>query len=1849
MIYEQFIMSEKNPIINNHSVYGSKLLPGLAYIDIIYQVFRKHFYAHKNLELRNLTIYNPLTVENGHKIKIEINCTKTCENQWNVRIINSNEMLYVTAEMYKVEQIEFKEKIDIDGIKRETKEIIELEEIYKQCRQEEIVHTGIMEAKGKVFQGELGNYIEIFIDENDKKSYEGFIVHPALIDGSAIGSRNLFSSFIDGEDRIFLPLFYESFKTSALLQKACIARILKSSIYRKNELLYATIEFFNDAGEKVSELKNFVCKLVRRSEVLSGLKKNEVKINEKFQYDFTGISSSTFEADESEKSSDNHLNIGKGEHLALLKNLQKFLKQIIALKLQCNETEIELESGYYEMGLDSLMLLEVIKLIEEKLGVKLSPTLLFEYTTIATLTEYLSSNYAESFRKVVASSNLLNKSFESKVLSNKESHTEKNKKLPINNDVAIIGMSGKYPMAKNLKEFWDNLKLGKNCISEIPESRWDYNLYREIKHPTGKPISRWGGFIDDPDCFDSRFFRISPREAEIMDPQERLFLEICWEAIEDSGYTPKNIVTPKGVNKRRHVGVFVGAMHKDYTLIGAEATSYGELLPLSLNYAQIANRVSYFCDFHGPSMVVDTLCSSSLTAIHLALESICHGECEVALAGGVNLSLHPAKYMTYGIIGMHSSDGLCHTFGEGGDGYVSSEGVGVVLLKSLSKAIEDKDNIYAVIKGSAINHGGTVSGITVPSPVAQEEVIKDCLEKTEIDPRTISYIEAHGTGTSLGDPIEIQGLTRAFRLYTNDNQFCSIGSVKSNMGHAESAAGICGLTKVALQLYNKTLVPSIHSKSVNPFINFEQSPFYIQRETEEWRQMVVNEKWSGAIFPRRAGLSSFGATGTNVHIILEEYIKADSSVESDPMIGESVIIPLSAKNKERLHAYVSKLLDFIKEKSDANLKDISYTLMIGRVPMEERVAFIARSTEELINQLESFLRNEDSNEYCFTGNTKQYREVTSLFLEDEDSRNLIYNWVLKGKIQKLAELWVKGVEIEWNVFYSEIKTNRISLPTYPFSKEHHWIRSVCKDTAKLVDGERVVSYIHPLLHENTSDLSKQRFSSTFTGREFLFSDHKVNGKCILPGVAYLEMAREALKLASGLTKNTENIAITLKNVVWLRTIAVEKQPVCVHIGIVPVDNGELSYEIYNNEKESGSIINCKGSAILNKIEKNIFIDINEIKEQCKKNVFSSSQCYNVFKSLGIEYGDAYRGIESLYVGENLVLAKLVLPSCVLDTKDKYILHPSLMDSALQSAIGFMMSGNEYTGSSAMPFALNEIKILSRCTLEMWALIKVNKEISDGKKLNIDLYDEKGMLCVRMTGFSMRAIQEKSNSSNKKKPQPDEERVKPRVGNLVLTPVWDVAKVNRIGKSPNTSEKIIVFQGNKEIGERIKPIYPNAYFVESNFIDEIERILLSNGEINHVIFIPSDSSWKSLIDNSLIEDQDKGVMHLFRLVKLLIGHGYGLKNLGWTVLTKNAQPINKKESVNPTHISIHGLVGSMAKEYPKWNVRLVDLENSIIPIIEKVFTLPYDCRGRSYVYRDGEIYRQQLIKVETTSMDKTIYKEGGIYIVIGGAGGIGEDWTEYMIRNYKAQVIWVGRREKNQTIQGKINRLGKYGPEPQYISADASNANELHQVYVKVKSQYSQINGVIHSAMVLTNASLEVLQEEEFILALSSKIDISVRLAQVFNEEDLDFILFFSSMITFIKNPKQSHYAAGCCFEDVFAHQLSQELNCRVKVMNWGYWHSDKVIGLEEFKQLEQIGLGTINAKDGMETLETLLVSPINQLGLMKITKPLEVEGMNNKEVIIIHSGKVVSDIQKVYRNIPSRDSQIEQIILEERL
>ncbi|MEJ2118434.1 MAG: polyketide synthase, partial [Alphaproteobacteria bacterium] len=447
-------------------------------------------------------------------------------------------------------------------------------------------------------------------------------------------------------------------------------------------------------------------------------------------------------------------------------------------------------------------------------------------------------------------------------------------------DVAVIGISGRFPDAADCEEFWQNLRTLTSSVREVPGERWDVSrYYSPVKREANKTVSKWGGFIDDVDKCDPIFFGISPKEAKLMDPQQRILLEVAWSCLEDAGYTRESLAGSR-------TGTFVGVMNFDYReRLSEEAEVIEGHMSTGAYTALIPNRISHFFDWHGPSIPIDTACSSSLVALHEAVHSLRRGECDQALVGGVSVLCSPTYYISFSKTGMLSPEGLCRTFDDSARGYVRGEGAALVMLKRLHNAIEDGDRIYGVIRGSAVNHGGQARTVTYPNPQAQADVIATAYERAGIPPDSISYIEAHGTGTPKGDPIEINGLKTAFmRLAKHFDcevgpQSCGLGSLKANVGHLEPVAGIAGIIKVLLAMKHRTLPGLAHFQRLNHRIDLTDSPFFIVDKTQDW---LTRQDADGQSQPRRAGVSSFGFGGVNAHAVVEEWTGGGEAAASKP-------------------------------------------------------------------------------------------------------------------------------------------------------------------------------------------------------------------------------------------------------------------------------------------------------------------------------------------------------------------------------------------------------------------------------------------------------------------------------------------------------------------------------------------------------------------------------------------------------------------------------------------------------------------------------------------------------------------------------------------------------------------------------------------------------------------------------------------------------------------------------------------------------------------------------------------------------------------------------------------------------
>ncbi|MBI2838244.1 MAG: SDR family NAD(P)-dependent oxidoreductase [Acidobacteria bacterium] len=597
-------------------------------------------------------------------------------------------------------------------------------------------------------------------------------------------------------------------------------------------------------------------------------------------------------------------------------DIRAWLVAQLSERLGVPSSEIDNQQPFASYGLSSTEAVVLSGELEDWLGRRLQPTLVWEYPTIEALAGYLAEGLECPDRAV------------------KDDVGPRMTAEPI----AVIGLGCRFPGGEDPESFWELLRDGVDAITEVPVQRWNSSdFYDSDPAARGKMNTRYGGFLEEVDQFDPHFFSISPREAARMDPQQRLLLEVAWEALENSGRAPTKLGGTQ-------TGVFVGICSSDYSLYQlCDPTLVDAYTGTGNAHSVAANRLSYVLDLRGPSMALDTACSSSLVAVHLACQSLRSGECDMALAAGVNVMLAPHLTIAFSNARMMAADGRCKTFDAGADGYVRGEGCGVVVLKRLSDAISDRDNVVAVIRGSAVNQDGLSNGLTAPNGNAQQAVIRRALENAGVAPAQISYVEAHGTGTPLGDPIEIGSLKAVLSQGRAEDHLCAIGSVKTNIGHLEAGAGIAGLIKVVLSLQHGAIAPHLHLRSLNPHIALEGTQFFVPTELQPWPRSAER---------RLAGVSSFGFGGTNAHVIVEEAPK-DAHVDRDverPMN----ILALSARSESALKTLGRRYGTFLRTHPDASLADVCFTANSARARFGHRMAITAASSAQLCEQLDAF-------------------------------------------------------------------------------------------------------------------------------------------------------------------------------------------------------------------------------------------------------------------------------------------------------------------------------------------------------------------------------------------------------------------------------------------------------------------------------------------------------------------------------------------------------------------------------------------------------------------------------------------------------------------------------------------------------------------------------------------------------------------------------------------------------------------------------------------------------------------------------------------------------------------------------
>jgi polyketide synthase PksN len=594
--------------------------------------------------------------------------------------------------------------------------------------------------------------------------------------------------------------------------------------------------------------------------------------------------------------------------------------------------------------------------------------------------------------------------------------------IPAFEPVAIIGMSGRFPQARDIEEMWKILEEGRNVVTEIAPDRFDWRAFYDKENmEEGKTNCKWTGHIPGKKEFDPLFFELSPAEARDMDPRQRLLLQEGWKALEDAGYGKTHL-------EKNKIALYVGVEEGFYGSLTKQAPA------LTSNHnAILAARLSYFLNFDGPNMAINTACSSGLVAAHQAFMSLQNGECDTAVAAAVNLLFTPEPYIMMSQAGILSDDGTCHTFDRSANGMVPGEAVTVVVMKRLSKAIADGDPIYATIAGSGINYDGKTNGITAPGGLAQTALLQSIYDKYHLDPAEIEYIVTHGTGTKLGDPVEINALRDAFRKYSDKEQYCALTSAKTNFGHTFAASGLVSLMSLVQALRHEKIPASLHCVQENEYITRDRSPFYINKALRAWPAVP------GKI--RTGGVSAFGMSGTNAHMVVQSYepVSRGNSTYNQPFY----LLPFSAKTKEALQQKLQDMLPVLAQSGGAAMAEISYTLMAGRHHFKHRCAIVAADQQEALQLLKQVLAGTpDENKYVAGVAAKLNREGETAIQE----LVTMYQYsTADGERQaslllSIAQWYCQGYVLEWEQLFPAGLPARVHLPTYPFERKEYWVQ-----------------------------------------------------------------------------------------------------------------------------------------------------------------------------------------------------------------------------------------------------------------------------------------------------------------------------------------------------------------------------------------------------------------------------------------------------------------------------------------------------------------------------------------------------------------------------------------------------------------------------------------------------------------------------------------------------------------------------------------------------------------------------------------------------------------------------------------
>ncbi|MDZ8030982.1 polyketide synthase [Nostoc sp. DedSLP04] len=1391
-------------------------------------------------------------------------------------------------------------------------------------------------------------------------------------------------------------------------------------------------------------------------------------------------------------------------------------------------------------------------------------------------------------------------------------------------EIAIIGLSGRFPGAKNVDEFWNNLQNGIESISffsdeELLEAGVDAAL---IGNPN---YVKRNAVIEDAELFDAEFFGFNPRDAEITDPQHRIFLECAWEALEKAGY---NSETYKG-----SIGVFAGSNFSGYLL----NIYFNQNIRNSVDEQQIAiagdkdylaTRTSYKLNLTGPSYTVQTACSTSLVAVHLACQSLLNGECDMALVGGVSISASRKAGYLYNQGGINSPDGHCRAFDAKAGGTVGGEGVGIVVLKRLEDALTDRDSIDAVIKGSAINNDGSNKvSYTAPRIEGQAKVIKTAQVVAELDPETITYIEAHGTGTSLGDPIEIAALTQTFRSSTKKKNFCAIGSLKTNIGHLDAAAGVAGLIKTVLALKHKQIPPSLHFEQPNPQIDFANSPFYVNNKLSQWE---VDKH------PRRAGVSSFGIGGTNAHVILEE---APVFTSKESISRPWQLLVLSAKTQTALESATTNLIDYLAHHPDTNLADVAHTLQVGRRNFNHRRVVLCQDTQDAIKILtapdqQGVLSNfsETRNHsivFMFPGQGAQYVNMGRELYETEA--------IFRQQVDDCSELLKPHLKLDLKdiLYPSTVETTQEQLKQTSLTQVALFVIEYALAKLWMAWG------VHPqvMIGHSIGEYVAACISGVFSLEDALtlvvirgrLMQEVEPGSMLSVSLSAKEiqpMLGSELSLAASNAPSLCVVSGATNAIAALQNSLIEQGVDCRLLHTSHAFHSQMMEPILEPFVRQVKDVNLQPPQI--PFISNVTGTWITAEQATDPNYWARHLRQTVLFNEGIaELLQQPRTLLEVGPGRTLTtLAKrqLISPPVVLTS----LRHP-------QEQI------------SDVAFLLNTLSRLWLSGLQInWASFYTKEQ---RRHIPLPTYPfERQRYWIEANPETV--LSKAWQKSLVKKPD---------IADWFYIPIWkqstplEFSQGKELVTEQNTHWLIFIddYGIGGEVAKRLEQQSQNVvtvrvadkftklnkytYTIDPQQSDDYDTLLqelqkeslIPNGLAHFWSITPDDTLSDNKFRKQTPEDyQNLGFWSLLYLTQAL-GKQNISNSLKLRVVTNNLYNVIGDEILCPEKATILGPCKIIPKEYLNINSCAIDvvIPASNIPPTPKfidylITELTTQQTDNIVAYRGSHRWIQtfEAVRLDESTPAKTKLKPRGVYLITGGLGGIGLVLAEYLAKTVQAKLILIGRKglpERSQweqwlethdsqdSISCKIQKmlvLEELGSEIEVKSADVANYEQMQVAVAEALEKFGQINGVIHAAGIAGGGIVQLKTQDLANSVLAPKVKGTLVLEEIFNLKNinLDFLVLCSSQSSILSEFGQVDYCAANAFLDIYADYRTAKSDRFTVTINWGTWQE---VGMavetalpEQLKHQREEDLKKgILSQEGAEAFNRILLSSLHHV------------------------------------------------------